>query len=212
MKLAKRHIILVFALLSLSFSLHAQRLGGGLIIGPTLSTMQMSAIDTTSFRFDMCGGVRLALIPEHSIFGAEIDVIYSRQGMRTPQGIDENGKKFRYLEKSNYINVPVLLNVYLRRWNEDDEDESNFVRLRVGPQIGFCLSGNDVVSVKENKQTKDYITRWEKGSYNWFDYGITAVVSYWFIEIRYTMGMSNVFKGEGKSINHVISITWSDIW
>ena len=211
MELAKRHIILVLALFS-ALSLPAQRLGGGLIIGPTLSTMQMSATDTTSFRFDMCGGVRLALIPEHSIFGAEIDVIYSRQGLRTPQGIDENGKKFRYLEKSNYINVPILLNVYFHRWNEDDEDESNFIRLRVGPQFGFCLGGSDVISVKENKQTKNYITRWEKGSYNWFDYGITAVVSYWFIEIRYTMGMSNVFKGEGKSFNHVISITWSDIW
>ena len=211
MKLAKRHIILVFALLS-ALSLPAQRLGGGLIIGPTFSTMQMNAIDTTSFRFDMCGGVRFALIPEHSIFGAEVDVIYSRQGMRTPQGIDENGKKFRYLEKSNYINIPVLLNVYFRRWNEDDEDESNFVRLRVGPQIGFCLSGNDVVSVKENKQTKDYITRWEKDSYNWLDYGVTAAVSFWFIEVRYTMGMSNVFKGDGWSRNHVISVTWSDIW
>ena len=174
--------------------------------------MQMSAVDTASFRFDLCGGVRLALIPEHSIFGAEIDVIYSRQGMRTPQGIDEDGKKFRYLEKSNYINVPLLLNVYLRRWNDDDEDESRLVRLRVGPQVGFCLGGSDVVSVKEKSQTKDYITPWQRGNYNWLDYGLTAAMSYWFVEVRYTMGMNNVFKDGNTSLNHVISITWSDIW
>lgn len=207
-----KHLFLVLAFIVAALPSTAQRLGGGLILGPTLSTMKMSAIDTTSFRFDFSGGVRLAIIPEHSVFGAEIDVIYSRQGMRTPQGIDEDGNRFRLLEKSNYINIPVLLNVYFRRWTEDDEDESNFVRLRVGPQIGFCLGGNEVVSVKEKKQTKDYITHWEKGSYNWLDYGITAAVSYWFIEVRYTMGMNNVFKGEGSSLNHVISITWSDIW
>lgn len=212
MRFSKRHIILVFALLLAASSLQAQRLGGGLILGPTLSTMKMSAIDTTSFRFDFCGGVRLAIIPEHSVFGAEVDVIYSRQGMRTPQGVDDMGNKFRIIEKSNYISVPVLLNVYFRRWSEDDEDESDFVRLRVGPQVGFCLGGSEVVSTKENKQTKNYIVPWAKGSYNWLDYGVTAAVSYWFIEVRYTMGMNNVFKGEGWSFNHVISVTWSDIW
>ena len=203
---------MIFALLLAASSLQAQRLGGGLILGPTLSTMKMNAIDTTSFRFDFCGGVRLAIIPEHSVFGAEVDVIYSRQGMRTPQGVDDMGNKFRIIEKSNYISVPVLLNVYFRRWSEDDEDESNFVRLRVGPQVGFCLGGSEVVSTKENKQTKNYIVPWAKGSYNWLDYGVTAAVSYWFIEVRYTMGMNNVFKGEGWSFNHVISVTWSDIW
>lgn len=212
MKITKRHIVLFFAFLLVASSLRAQRLGGGLILGPTFSTMKMSSIDTTGFRFDFCGGVRIAIIPEHSVIGGEIDVIYSRQGMRTSQGIDDKGNKFRLIEKSNYINVPLLLNVYLRRWNDDDEDENKMVRLRVGPQIGFCLGGSHVVSTKEKAQRKDYITRWEKGSYNWFDYGVTAAISYWFIEVRYTMGMNNVFKGEGSSLNHVISVTWSDIW
>ena len=212
MKLTKSHIILFFFLLVSLPSIQAQRLSGGLILGPTFSTIQMSDIDTAGFRFDLCGGLRFAIIPEHSVIGSEIDVIYSRQGMRTPQGFDENGKRYRLLQKSNYINVPILLNVYFRHWNEDDEDESSFIRLRVGPQIGFCLGGNDICSVKENKQTKDYLMRWEKGSYNWIDYGVTAAVSYWFIEVRYTMGMNNVFKDEGFSYNHVISITWSDIW
>ena len=115
------------------------------------------------------------------------------------------------MEKSHYINVPLLLTVYLRKWNEDDEDESRIPRLRIGPQFGFCIGGNSVFEVK-SKTSQQYILPWEKGSFNRFDYGVTAAVSYWFIEVRYTFGMANVFKEGVKSTNHVISVTWSDIW
>lgn len=208
----KHKTILFLLLLMASLSpLKAQHLGGGLIFGPTLSTMKMSDIDTAGFRTDFCGGVRIALIPERSIIGGEIDVIYSRQGMKTKKGMDEIGNTYRYMEKSHYINVPLLLNIYLRRWNEDDEDETMIPRLRIGPQIGFCIGGNDVVDVKGNKK-QQFITPWEQGSFNRIDYGLTAAISYWFIEVRYTYGMANVFKEGEKSTNHVISVTWSDIW
>ena len=196
-----------------SFSpLKAQRLGGGLILGPTFSTMKMSENDSATFRTDFCGGVRIALIPKHFIIGGEIDVLYSRQGMRTPKGLDENENTIRYIEKSHYINMPLLLNIYLRRWNEDDEDESKIPRLRIGPQIGFCIGGNEVYDVKNKKKRQQYVTPWELGSFNRIDYGLTAAISYWFIEVRYTFGMANVFKEGEKSTNHVISVTWSDIW
>ena len=191
--------------------LSAQKLGGGLILGPTFSTMKMSDIDTTTFRTDFCGGVRIALIPKHFIIGGEIDVLYSRQGMKTKKGLDESGNTVRYFEKSHYINVPLLLNIYLRKWNEDDEDESMIPRLRIGPQIGFCIGGNDVMEVK-GKKRQQYITPWEPGCFNRIDYGLTAAISYWFVEVRYTFGMANVFKEGEKSTNHVISVTWSDIW
>jgi len=203
-------ILFSFLIIGLS-SLTAQKLGGGLMVGPALSTMKISGNDSTSFRPDFIGGVRIALIPKRSIIGAEIDVLYSRQGTSSKKGLDANNNTIRYMEKSRYINVPLLLNIYLRKWNEDDEDESMIPRLRIGPQIGFCIGGNDVVEVKgKNKQR--YITPWEKGSFNRFDYGLTAALSYWFIEVRYTFGMANVFKEGGKSTNHVISVTWSDIW
>ena len=189
----------------------AQKLGGGLILGSTFSTMKMSDIDTTTFRTDFTAGVRIALIPKRFVIGGEIDVLYSRQGMRTIKGIDEIGNTIRYLQKSHYINVPLLLNIYLRRWNEDDEDESMIPRLRIGPQIGFCIGGNEVMQVK-GKKTQQFIMPWEPGSFNRIDYGFTAAISYWFIEVRYTYGMANVFKEGEKSTNHVISVTWSDIW
>ena len=192
-------------------SVMAQHIGGGLMLGPTFSTMNISGNDSTTFRTDFTGGVRIALIPERSIIGAEIDVLYSRQGTSSKKGLDESNNSIRYLEKSHYINVPLLLNIYLRRWTEDDEDESMIPRLRIGPQIGFCVGGNEVKEVKGRKK-QQYITPWEPGSFNRIDYGVTAALSYWFIEVRYTFGMANVFKEGEKSTNHVISVTWSDIW
>jgi len=205
-------LIILFSLLMVGqCSLMAQRFGGGLMVGPALSTMKISGNDSTTFRPDFTGGVRIALIPQHFIIGGEIDVIYSRQGTSSKKGLDESGNTIRYMEKSHYLNVPLLLNIYLRKWNEDDEDESMIPRLRIGPQIGFCIGGNEVMDVK-GKKKQQYITPWELGSFNRIDYGFTAALSYWFIEVRYTYGMANVFKGIEKSTNHVISVTWSDIW
>ncbi len=210
MKDKKLLILLLFWLIGTG-SVMAQRLGGGLMLGPAFSTMSISGNDSTRFRTDFTGGVRLALIPERSIIGAEIDVIYSRQGMSSKKGLDESNNTIRYMEKSHYINVPLLLNIYLRKWNDDDEDESMIPRLRIGPQIGFCVGGNDIMEVK-GKKKQQFIMPWEPGSFNRIDYGVTAALSYWFVEVRYTFGMANVFKEGAKSTNHVISVTWSDIW
>ena len=210
MKGKKTYLILLF-LLFVASSSFAQRIGGGLMLGPVFSTMNISGNDSTRFRPDFTGGVRIALIPEHFIIGAEIDVLYSRQGTSSKKWVGENHTTLRYLEKSHYINVPLLLNIYLRKWNEDDEDESKIPRLRIGPQIGFCIGGNEVKEVK-GRRKQQFITPWEKGSFNRIEYGLTAALSYWFIEVRYTFGMANVFKEGEKSTNHVISVTWSDIW
>ena len=210
MKDKKLLILFLFWLIGTG-SVMAQRIGGGLMLGPTFSTMKISGNDSTTFRTDFTGGVRIALIPERSIIGAEIDIIYSRQGTSSKKGLIENNNTIHYKEKSHYINVPLLLNIYLRKWNENDEDESMIPRLRIGPQIGFCIGGNNIMEVK-GKKKQQYITPWELGSFNRIDYGLTAALSYWFIEVRYTFGMANVFKEGEKSTNHVISVTWSDIW
>ena len=136
MKDKKLLILLLFWFIGTG-SVMAQRLGGGLMLGPAFSTMSISGNDRTRFRTDFTGGGRIARIPERSIIGAEIDVIYSRQGMSSKKGLDESNNTIRYMEKSHYINVPLLLNIYLRKWNDDDEDESMIPRLRIGPQIGF---------------------------------------------------------------------------
>ena len=210
MKYKRLIILFSFLVVGLS-SLMAQRLGGGLMVGPVFSTMSLSDNDSTTFRPDFTGGVRIALIPKRFIIGAEIDVLYSRQGTSSKRGLDESENTIRYLEKSHYSKAPRLMSIYLRKWNEDDEDESMIPRLRIGPQIGFCIGGNDVIDVK-GKKRQQYITPWELGTFNRIDYGLTAAISYWYVEVRYTYGMANVFKEGQKSTNHVISVTWSDIW
>lgn len=208
----KRRILILLFFLAVFFPLRAQSLGGGLLLGPTFSTMSLTGNDSTRFRTDFCFGVRMALIPKRFIFGAELDVIYSRQGTGMKQVRLDDGSKVRWSEKSSYINIPLLLNVYLRKWKANDEDESKLIRLRVGPQIGFCLKGDEVETIKQSKKTIQHIQPWQVGAFNRIDYGITAAISYWYVELRYTYGVSNVFKGEEKSTNHVISVTWSDIW
>ena len=210
--MGNKQLFLLFLLLTVAFSpLCAQRIGGGLMVGPVFSTMNISGNDSTRLRPDFTGGVRIALIPKRSIIGAEIDVLYSRQGTSSKKGLDADNNTIRYMEKSHYINVPLLINIYLRKWKEDDEDESMIPRLRIGPQIGFCVGGNEVLEVK-GKKKQQYIIPWVPGEFNRIDYGLTAALSYWFVEVRYTFGMANVFKGVEKSTNHVISVTWSDIW
>ena len=208
-----KHRIL-FLLIAAFFSLPvcAQKLGGGLILGPTFSTMNLSGVDSTRFRADFCFGARIALIPQRSVFGLELDVIYSRQGTGVTAYTFEDGKKRLWYEKSSYINIPLLLNVYLRKWNENDEDERKLIRFRIGPQIGFCLLGDELEALKQPNKTTQTIIPWKPGTFNRIDYGITAAVSYWYVEVRYTYGLSNVFKEGEKSTNHVISVTWSDIW
>lgn len=191
---------------------NAQRLGGGLILGPNFSTMNITGIDSTRLRTDFCFGVRLALIPEHFIIGGELDVIYSRQGTSSKTVTMDNGNKVHWMEKSSYVNIPLLLNVYFRKWKPEDEDESRIIRLRMGPQIGFCLKGDYVEAVKDKRKTVQNISPWQIGSFNRVDYGLTVALSYWYVEVRYTYGLSNVFKEGEKSTNHVISVTWSDIW
>ena len=205
-------LLVVLFFCALLTSVKAQKLGGGLLVGPTFSTMSLSRSDSTRLRTDFCIGARIALIPQRSVFGLELDVIYSRQGTAMKRGLTETGQITWWSEKSSYINIPLLLNVYLRKWTPDDEDESKFIRLRIGPQIGFCIRGDEVETIRYPQKNNLYIHPWQRGTFNRIDYGITAAISYWYVEIRYTYGLSNVFVEGEKSTNHVISVTWSDIW
>ena len=86
-----KRLIFLFLLSLVTFSpLFAQRFGGGLMVGPTISTMSISGNDSTRFRPDFTGGIRIALIPTHSVFGAEIDVLYSRQGTSSKKWVGES--------------------------------------------------------------------------------------------------------------------------
>ncbi len=206
-----KRLMTVMAVMFLSSVSHAQKLGGGIAAGINVSTMKMADNDSTRFRVGFTGGLRIAMIPTRSVFGLELGLMYSQYGYNAKMAIDSVGNKVMYGTKSHYIEMPLLLNIYMRKWKDTDGDESRMVRLRVGPQVGFCIGGNDVHKIN-GKTKKQELIPWEKDSFNRFHYGITAAVSYWFFEVRYTCGLSNVQKGVSPSKNHVISILFSDIW
>ena len=104
-----KRLLIFLSFFLLAPSLMAQKIGGGLIVGPVLSTMNINGNDSTQFRVDFTAGVRIALIPKRSIFGGEIDIIYSRQGTSSKKGLDADGNAIRYIEKSHYINMPIFL-------------------------------------------------------------------------------------------------------
>ena len=207
----KRHILLITMLVLSVLAAEAQKLGGGLLAGMSLSTMKMAGNDSTRFRPGFTGGFRIALIPTHSIFGVEAELVYTMCGYNAKKALDENDNKISYCAKSHYLEMPILLNVYMRKWKDSDESEAKMLRLRVGPEIGVCIAGSDIHRIN-GKTKKSEITPWERGSFNRFHYGITAAVAYWYVEVRYTYGISNVMKGTTPSHNHVISILFSDIW
>lgn len=208
---SKRHILLIAFLICSTLAAEAQKLGGGLLAGMSLSTMQIAGNDSTRFRPGFTGGFRIAMIPTHSVFGLEAELVYTMCGYNAKKALDVDGNKISYGCKSHYLEMPILLNVYFRKWKDSDESEAKMVRLRVGPQIGFCITGSDLHKIS-GKTKKVEVTPWEKGSFNRFHYGITAAVAYWYVEVRYTYGISNVLKGTAPSHNHVISILFSDIW
>lgn len=207
----KRHILLIAFLICSALAAEAQKLGGGLLAGMSLSTMQIAGNDSTRFKPGFTGGFRIALIPTHSVFGVEAEIVYSQGGYGSKRAIDSIGNKVSYGARSHYLEMPILLNVYMRKWKDTDESEAKMLRLRVGPEIGVCIAGSDLHNIK-GKTKKQEITPWENGTFNRFHYGVTAAVAYWFIEVRYTYGISNVMKGTTPSHNHVISILFSDIW
>lgn len=206
----RRYLLLVLMIASTMVGM-AQKLGGGLLAGMSLSTMKIADNDSTRFRPGFTGGFRIAMIPTHSIFGVEAELVYSQCGYGSKRAIDSLGNKVSYGGRSHYLEMPILLNIYMRKWKETDESEAKMLRLRVGPQIGFCIAGSDVHNIKGKTKIQESIP-WERGSFNRFHYGITAAVAYWFVEVRYTCGFSNVLKGKNPSHNHVISILFSDIW
>lgn len=206
-----KKIILLLIIVTANLSeVMCQKLGGGLLLGLNLSSMSLPDNDSIRLRPDVTAGIRMALIPQKSIFGLELDVIYSRQGTNMKSITTNDKQKISYSKSTSYLQMPLMLNIYLKRWNNDD-DESKLMRFRVGPQIGLCLGGRDIENVKTKKNTKHIFRHWEPSEFNRWDYGIVAAFSVWYLEIRYYHGLNNVLTS-GNSRHNVISIVWSDIW
>lgn len=97
-----------------------------------------------------------------------------------------------------YIDVPVLYQYYFK----------DLLGLEIGPTFNFCLGGKDKSKIGDNPWN---ITKFEKGSYNPFEFGITCGVfsrdlgqssfNNIFIEFRFFMGLTNFMKNHERNTN-----------
>ncbi len=130
-------------------------------------------------------------------FGIAPEVVFAAQGGKEDVVIAVDALKFEATEKynTNYINVPVMFKFY---------PVSNF-SIDFGPQVGFNvysksttkleLKGAELPEGFSEKFTTDY-----KKATKAVDFGIALGCTYnlsdnAFIQARYTLGLTKVFKG-----------------
>lgn len=90
--------------------------------------------------------------------------------------------------KMDYINVPLLANVYVTKG----------LAIKAGPQVGFMTRAKD-----EDEDIKDICNK--------VDFSIPVGLSYEFsnfiIDARYNIGVSKIVKGASSGRNSVIMLT-----
>lgn len=117
------------------------------------------------------------------MFAIAPELIFTSQGARL--GVDgiNGGRKCNYL---NYIALPIMGKVYT-----GDNFSVNF-----GPEFGIAVF--------------DHIAGNKVSNYNKFNFGIAVGATYYvdkniFVDARYTMGVTNVYK-EGSVKNYNVSL------
>ena len=171
-KIMKKFLSL-FAFLSLAaVASNAQGISGGLKLGLNLANQTMSSGSYTvspSFRPTIhAGGYVTVMLGER--FGVQPEVLYSGQGAK-------NGS---YVNKFNYITVPVLL-----RYNFTD-----LFSIHAGPQIGVLMSAKaDLGSGEED--VKDQLKSTDIGIAAGLGIDLPMGLNFGF---RFVKGMTNIIK------------------
>ena len=187
-----RKLMMIAALLVASLNVNAQEVGMFIkpMAGATLTTMT-GDVDDLKMKVGFTGGAELGY-QFHKMVALTAGALYTMQGARVSN--DDN----KYMINTNYLNVPVLLNLY---------PVSGF-GIKAGVQFGFLMKAK-----QGGEDVKDYF---EKS-----DFSIPVGLSYEFddavVELRYNIGVSNIRKdnyvenlfSDGKKIhNSVLMLTF----
>ena len=187
-----RKLMMIAALLVASLNVNAQEVGMFIkpMAGATLTTMT-GDVNDLKMKVGFTGGAELGY-QFHKMVALTAGALYTMQGARVSN--DYN----KYMINTNYLNVPVLLNLY---------PVSGF-GIKAGVQFGFLMKAK-----QGGEDVKDYF---EKS-----DFSIPVGLSYEFddavVELRYNIGVSNIRKdnyvenlfSDGKKIhNSVLMLTF----
>lgn len=173
-----KKLMMIAAMMVASLSANAQEVYAKPMAGGVLTNLVGDVTDT-KMKFGGVGGMEI---------GCNITNMFALSGgaLFTMQGFKQNDINY----KLNYINVPVLANVYAAPW----------LAIKAGPQIGFLLSAKE-----GDFSMMDY--------YEKIDFSIPVGLSFEFgdvvIDARYNIGLSNILKdsGDAKARNSVIMLT-----
>ena len=137
------------------------------MVGGTLTT-HVGDVDDTKFKIGLVGGAEFGYNINET-FGITAGLLYSMQGTKV-KDIDDAWNM-------DYINIPVLANVYI----------APGLALKAGPQIGFLTRAKvDDIDFKKVCNTVDFS----------IPIGASYEFSDFVIDFRYNIGVTNVFKNK----------------
>lgn len=180
-----KKIFAIVALMISSVATFAQQSAGTISIQPKvgLNIADMANVDGSDPRFGVAAGAEF-MYQATDMLGISFGALYSMQGCKGKAGDTY---------KLDYINIPVLANVYVAKG----------LAVKLGLQPGFCVSNR----IKYDKGGSPETDGWKE---NTIDLSMPIGLSYEFsnfvVEGRYNWGLTKVWK-DGDAKNSVFQIT-----
>ena len=133
-------------------------------------------------------------------FAIAPEVVFAAQGGKVTRTVDLVKSDCTY--HTNYINVPVMLKYYV----------SPAFSIDFGPQVGFNVYSKMTAKGKAGNVEAKWTDDLKDGTKS-VDFGLGLGGTYnltdnAFVQARYTMGLTNVFKGDGDCKNGNIQIAF----
>lgn len=186
-----KKLIIIATLLVCTIAASAQNGKGNFSIAPTLGLNLTNVTDYDDMKIKP--GMVAGINGEYGLsdkFGLSAGLMFSMQGCREKEG------DYKYIERMNYLNIPILANYYV--WKG--------LAVKAGIQPGFLLNAKAIEKEDGEKETEKFTDECHR-----FDFAIPVGISYEFsnvvIDARYNIHVTKVFKDdEGHSRNSVFQL------
>lgn len=176
-----KKFLLMAALVVASLNISAQNFFVKPMAGGTVTTLTGDVPDNLKMKVGFTAGAELGY-HFNNLFALTAGALYTQQGGRISTEATENNNGEKYNLNLDYLNVPILANVYVLPG----------LALKAGVQFGFLMRA---------KEADDDV----KNFYEKSDFSIPVGISYEMeeavIDLRYNIGLSNVAKG---GIAHIV--------
>ncbi len=191
-----KKLCFVACLLLATVSSFAQHKVGSVTIQPKLglNIANMSDSEDPDPRFGLVGGAELEY-QTSSIISLSASLLYSQQGCK------DNTGGFNGTAKMDYLNLPILANVYVAKG----------LAVKLGLQPGFLLNDKIKVSVNGVSSEVDLEKALHAGGFpeakvSSFVLSLPVGISYEFnnvvVDARYNLGLTKAVNNVGESIKH----------